>query len=96
MSMAENEIQIGDLLKKMTVACTDSAKQLHQAMSSEQWDESIPHVYTMPKMQVSVKMALSYSESTVKGVLFWKSKTGTEANTLSEIKIELVAVPRVE
>lgn len=96
MSQAETEIQISDLLKKMTKACTDSAQELHQAMKPDQWSDAIPYVYTMPRMQMSVKMALSYSESKVKGILFWKTQSGTQADTLSEIKVELVAVPRQE
>jgi len=96
MAQAETEIQINELLRKMTRACTDSARELHRAMRPENWEGDMPMVYTMPRMELSLKMALSYSESKVKGILLWKSQDTKAASALSEIKVELVAVPRQE
>jgi hypothetical protein len=44
-------------------------------------------------MKISVKLSLTNSGSTVKGILFSKTTEGFSAQTLSQIDIDIVAVP---
>ena len=91
---AENEIEISDLLKNMTGACTESARLLNRQMAdADKWESEIPCVYTIPKMSLSVRLALSCSKAKVKGI-FTKSSTESSVQALSTIDLEIVAVPR--
>ena len=89
---AETEVDLTELLQRMTAACTASAQQLQAQMSQPPWSDS-PVVYTIPRMKVAMKVALSSSKTQVKGILWWKTQQGTSAESLSQIELEIVAVP---
>jgi hypothetical protein len=92
---AESEVEISDLLKNMTGACTESARLLSRQMAdSSRWESDIPCVYTIPKMSLSVKLGLSFSKAKVKGIFFSKSTTESSVQALSTINLDIVAVPR--
>ncbi len=92
---AQSQVQLSALLKGMTVACTDSADQLRQTMQKPEW-QAHPMYYTIPKMKVSMKVALSYSQNEVKGILWWRSQEGSKVDSMSNIEMEIVAIPRQE
>ena len=89
---AETELDLAELLTRMTAACTASAQQLQEQMSKPPWRDS-PISYTIPTMKVSMKVALSSTKTQVKGILWWKTQQGTTAESLSQIELEIVAVP---
>jgi hypothetical protein len=92
---AQSQVRLSELLKGLTVACTDSADQLRQTMQRPEW-QAQPMYYAIPKMTVSMKVALSYSQSEIKGILWWRSQEGSNVNSMSNIEMEIVAIPRQE
>ena len=56
------------------------------------WQQS-PFIYHMPKMHMSMRLALSHSDGKVKGV-FRKKTTKSEESVVSTLEIDVVAVPR--
>jgi hypothetical protein len=89
---AETEVNLTELLQRMTAACTASAQKLQADMSQPPWRGS-PVVYTIPRMKVAMKVALTSTKTEVKGILWWKTQQGTTAESLSQIELEIVAVP---
>jgi len=89
---AETEVDLTELLMRMTTACVVSAQRLQDQMAQPPWRDS-PVVYTIPKMKISMKVALSSTKTQVKGILWWKTQQGTTAESLSQIELEIVAVP---
>lgn len=87
----ETELQIDDLLNRMTTACVTSAQSLDQSMRSEQW--TMPQEYHIPQMKLSLKVAMTISDKKVKG-LFRKTTTGSESQSTSTIELDIVARPR--
>jgi hypothetical protein len=90
---AETEIDLTDLLGQLTAACMESAQRLDAQMQGDGWKDS-PVVYTIPTMKVTMKVALTSSRERVKGVLWWRTQQGETTQSLSQIELELVAVPR--
>lgn len=60
--------------------------------TNDKWQES-PFIYHMPKMHVSMRLALSHSNGKVKGV-FKKKTSKNEESIVSTLEIDVVAVPR--
>jgi hypothetical protein len=90
---AETEIDLGDLLARMTRACTASALLLQRDMAeTEAWRNS-PVIYTIPSMKVSMKVSLTSTREQVKGILWWKTQQGSTSESLSQIELEIVAIP---
>jgi hypothetical protein len=90
---AETEIDLGDLLARMTKACTSSALLLQREMAETQaWRDS-PVIYTIPSMKVSMKVSLTSTREQVKGILWWKTQQGSSTESLSQIELEIVAIP---
>lgn len=87
----DSELEISALLKTLVTAFTDAAAALHVQMSKPARTE--PYVYVMPKMELELKLSLSYSENTLKG-FFKKSGTEKTSEVMSMISLEVVAVPR--
>lgn len=86
--IAENLVDVDDLLNKLGTACIRAAGFIDSATSNRPGMR-----YVVPSMKVSVKLSLTSSGSTVKGVLFSKTTEGFSAQTLSQIDIDIVAVP---
>jgi len=89
---AETEINLSELLQMMTSACTASARKLQDDMAQGPWRDS-PVIYTIPTMKVSMKVSLTSTKEQVKGILFWKSSQGSTSESLSQIELEIVAIP---
>lgn len=60
--------------------------------TGDRWKDS-PYIYHMPKMHVSMRLALSHSDGTVKG-FFRKKSSKSEEEVVSTLEIDVVAVPR--
>lgn len=83
---------LDEFLRSVNGAFVRSAEQLRTAFQTPAWKDS-PFVYHMPKMSLSVNVALSYSDGKVKG--FFRKTTTTETQELaSTIEIDVVSVPR--
>lgn len=87
----ETELQIDDLLNRMTTACVTSAQALDKAMQSDEW--TMPQEYHIPQMKLTLKVAMTISDKKVKG-LFKKTTTGSESQSTSTIELDIVARPR--
>lgn len=60
--------------------------------TDDKWKQS-PFIYHMPKMHLSMRLALSHSNGKVKGV-FKKKTSKNEESIVSTLEIDVVAVPR--
>jgi hypothetical protein len=52
-----------------------------------------PFIYHMPKMHISMRLALTHSDGRVKG-FFKKKSSKTEQEVVSTLEMAVVAVPR--
>lgn len=89
---ADTSMEVTELLSSMTMACTNAAHQLREEMRTGIWQDS-PVEYVIPSMKVSLKLALSSSGKRVTGV-FKRNTEEQSAESVSQIDLELVAVPR--
>jgi len=88
----ETVFDIERLFADINRSFTTAALELRKTFDSEQWDDS-PYVYHMPKMHLSMHLALSHSDGKVKG-FFKKSSSKREEAVTSIIEVDVVAVPR--
>lgn len=84
-------VDIDTLLQGLVGSLRTAAGTLATSFGKD-WNE--PYVYRIPRMQISVKLGLTYSKGKTKGLLIWKRTTTEEQSVLSTIDLELVAVPR--
>lgn len=71
---------------------TAAANLRDEFETDDKWKES-PFIYHMPKMHLSMRLALSHSNGKVKGV-FRKKTSKNEESIVSTLEIDVVAVPR--
>jgi hypothetical protein len=71
---------------------TAAANLRDEFETDDKWKES-PFIYHMPKMHLSMRLALSHSNGKVKGV-FKKKTSKNEESIVSTLEIDVVAVPR--
>lgn len=83
---------LDELLRDINSSFVRSAEELHSTFQEDAWKDS-PFVYHMPRMNLSIHLALSYSDGSVKG-FFSKSSTSESQELSSTIEIEVVSVPR--
>ena len=89
----ETIFNIESLFVDINKAFITAAANLHEVFETDdKWKQS-PFIYHMPKMHVSMRLALSHSDGKVKG--FFKKKTSkNEESVVSTLDIDVVAVPR--
>ena len=88
----ETVFNVDQLFTQINSSFTSAAMELHKTFQSEDWQD-FPFVYHMPKMSMAVKLVLSHSDGKVKG-LFKKTSTERGEELMSNIQIDVVAVPR--
>lgn len=88
---AESELEISQLLSKLVEAFTKAAATLEKEMANP--NRRDPFVYVIPKMDLEVNLALSFSESTLKG-FFKKSGSEKSSEVLSKLSMSVVSIPR--
>lgn len=71
---------------------TAAASLRDEFETDDKWKQS-PFIYHMPKMHLSMRLALSHSNGKVKGV-FKKKTSKNEESVISTLEIDVVAVPR--
>ena len=91
-NLVDSAFDLDLLLSKLTESLRKAAGDLSKSFDEKGWEE--PYVYRIPRMQVSVKLSLSYSQDKVKGILIWKNTTAQEQSLVSTLDLEMVAVPR--
>ena len=82
------EVLFSDINRSFLTAAGD----LQEIFESDEWAES-PYVYHMPKMHLSMRLALSHSDGKVKG-WFTKRSSKIEESVTSLIEVDVVAMPR--
>lgn len=90
--ISETLVPVDDLLLSLSHACIRTAHGIEAITSSSKLSDH--HRYMVPSFKVTVKMSFTKTGDTVKGVLFWKKTEGFESQSLSEISMDIVAVPR--
>lgn len=88
----ETIFNIEKLFTDINQSFLSAARGLQDALDTEEWSDS-PYIYHMPKMHMSMRLALSHSDGKVKGV-FKKSSSKNEESITSVIEVDVVAVPR--
>ena len=88
----ETVFNIDTLFADINESFLTAVDKLQTTFESEKWLDS-PYVYHMPKMHLSMRLALSHSDGKVKGV-FSRRSTQKEESLTSLIEVDLVAIPR--
>lgn len=89
----ETIFNIESLFVDINRAFITAAENLRDEFETDdKWKES-PFIYHMPKMHLSMQLALSHSNGKVKGV-FKKKTSKNEESIVSTLEIDVVAVPR--
>ena len=89
--ISENLVGVDELLQTLGDACVRSANRI-EAISNSERVGSVR--YTVPEFRVKVRLSFTKTGGNVTGILFWKKTEGASAETLSEIEMNIVAVPR--
>jgi hypothetical protein len=93
-NLVDSAFDIDALLAGLTKSLQTAAQKLSDSFRKDkEWNE--PYIYQIPRMQVSVKLSLSYSQGKVKGLLSQHS-TSEEQSLVSTLDLDIVAVPRRE
>mgnify|MGYP001820788140 CR=1 FL=1 len=88
----ETVFDIETLFSDLNRSFLTAAQNLRKTLDTGEWLDS-PYVYHMPKMHLSMRLALSHSDGKVKGVFTKESKQREESVT-SLIEVDVVAMPR--
>lgn len=88
----ETIFDIERLFADINRSFTQAAMELRRTFDTDEWSDS-PYVYHMPKMHLSMRLALSHSDGKVKG-FFRKTSNKREEVLSSTIEVDVVAVPR--
>lgn len=95
----ESMFSLEDLFTRVNDAFVKAAIRLEKTFndkanskdSDDKW--TAPYFYHMPKMTLRVQLSLSSSKKEIKG-FFRNATSGTDQSMVSEITIDVVAVPR--
>ncbi len=90
--IAENLVGVDELLQTLGESCVRTAARIEEISNSSALGASVR--YVVPQFRVSVKLSFTKTGETVKGILFWKRSEGASSETLSEIEMNITAVPR--
>ena len=90
--ISDNLVGVDELLRTLGQACFGAARQIDSLNDSAALGSKMR--YVVPSFKVSVKLSFTNTGGTVKGVLFWKKSEGFSSESLSQIDMEIVAVPR--
>ncbi len=89
----ETIFNIETLFVDLNRAFLSAAENLRDEFdTNDKWKES-PFIYHMPKMHISMRLALTHSDGHVKG-FFKKKSSKTEQEVISTLEMDVVAVPR--
>jgi hypothetical protein len=84
-------LPVDELIASLTKSFTSAAERLKVTMAGPEWKDS-PFIYHMPGMTMEIRLTLTVSGNTVKGIVN-KTKTESSQETSSMIRLELVSVP---
>jgi hypothetical protein len=90
----ETIFDIDQLFSQLNESFVSAAAQLRKTFDEKpEWKDS-PFVYHMPKMHISMKLELSYSNGKVKGLFGLGGSESASSQVVSTIDVDVVAVPR--
>jgi len=94
MASAETKFDLDKILRQLGGAFLTASRDLRKEFDKKDWAD-VPYIYHLPKMRVSMQVALSYSDGKVHGNFITGKRTKTEeAELVTTIDIDLVSVPR--
>ena len=88
----ESVFNIEDILDQFTRALSAASLGLQQTFESARYRD-LPYTYHIPKMSITLNIALSYSKGKVKGI-FKKTQTKETSQQESHVALEVVSIPR--
>jgi len=91
--ITENLVGVDELLRTLAGSCLAAARTV-EAISNDDPLLNSSVRYAVPAFRVNVKLSFTKTGNEVKGILFWKQSEGVESSALSEIEMQIVAVPR--
>lgn len=91
--ISDNLVSVDQLLNELSAACISAASFVDSVTSAKANAGMASVRYVVPSMKVSVRLSLTNSGQKVKGILFSKTTEGFSAETLSQIEMNIVAVP---
>ena len=95
-SLKEALVSVDTMILALSRSLPKAASELNKAFKDGEFRDS-PYAYHIPRMEVAIDIALTFSKQQVKGGTFLifgsKRKEGSKTNLTSNIKFELVAVP---
>lgn len=89
----ETVFNIESLFVDINQSFIKAAENLRDKFETDESWKGSPYVYHMPKMHLSMRLALSHSDGKVKG-FFRKRTSKTEEEVISTLEIDVIAVPR--
>lgn len=89
----ETVFDIDTLFTQLNQSFVSAAAQLRKTFDGPDWQDSA-YVYHMPKMHISMKLELSYSNGKVKGLFGMGGSENSSSQLVSSIDVDVVAVPR--
>ena len=90
----ESVFDIDKLLIEFTNALTGASVNLYRTFQEDADKKNLPYSYHIPKMSISINVALSYSKGKIKG--FFKKTKAEETSALeSQLSLDVVAIPKV-
>lgn len=89
----ETAFDLEQLFLDINRSFLEAALELRKSFSEPAWADS-PFVYHMPKMRLSIRLVLSYSGGSIKGI-FSKEKAEQTQELTSTLDVDIVAVPRI-
>lgn len=89
--ISDNLVGVDELLRTLGQACFGAARQIDSLNDSAALGSKMR--YVVPSFKVSVKLVHQHRRHG-QGVLFWKKSEGFSSESLSQIDMEIVAVPR--
>jgi hypothetical protein len=90
--ITESLVSVDELLQTLGAACIATASRIETVSNSTALGGRMR--YVVPAFKVSVRLSFTKTGDSVKGILFWKKTEGVSAEALSQIDMEIVAVPR--
>lgn len=90
--IAENLVGVDELLQTLGQSCLKTATQIEAISNSGLLGSDTR--YVVPAFRVNVKLSFTKTGGSVKGLLLWKRSEGFSSESLSEIEMQIVSVPR--
>lgn len=89
----DNIFDLEEMLDNFLTSMATASMNMQKVLADKKYDD-LPMTYTIPEMELNIKLVLSYSDSKIKG-LFRKTKSEENQEVMSQITVKLAAVPKL-